>query len=84
MSTKPKQDWISLAVDLGDSLFRALVTQNILKYRTWRCARAKAYLLRHDDSYRRQWIEMRSFADATYLMRRVFHRKTHVFLTMSQ
>lgn len=41
---------------LADRLWRALVIRPIFRYQAWRCERAKAYLLRHDASFREAFI----------------------------
>ena len=37
-------------------LWRVLVVRPVLSWQEWRCRRAKAYLLAHDDEYRSKYI----------------------------
>lgn len=50
--------------NLADDLWRLLVIRPVLNWQEWRCSRAKAYLLRHDVSYRS------SYAGAEIVRRR--------------
>lgn len=37
------------------ALIRFAVIRPVIRWQAWRCERAKAYLLRHDESYRSQY-----------------------------
>ena len=39
-----------------ESLYRLLVIRTVLSWQAWRCRRARAYLLAHDDEYRSKHI----------------------------
>lgn len=49
--------------DLLDLLWDAWVIKPILRWRKWRCNRAKLYLLRHDANYREKFLENKRIRD---------------------
>ena len=44
---------------VADRLSRIIVARPVLRYQDWRCKRARAYLLTHDQSFREMIISKR-------------------------